>query len=85
MRGHSPADRILVTVLYLRKLATMDLLGQLFGVTAMTISRAKQEVHPLVQVHGHHINASTARFRTPSDVATFLAPNPTQSKIKNAC
>ncbi len=34
----TPADRILVTVLHLRKLATMDLLGQLFGVTAMTIS-----------------------------------------------
>ncbi|MEU2718931.1 transposase family protein [Streptomyces sp. NPDC007205] len=46
-----PADRILVTVLHLRKLATMDLLGQLFGVTAMTISRAKQEVRPLLQAH----------------------------------
>ncbi|WP_407702906.1 hypothetical protein [Streptomyces xylophagus] len=31
-------------MLHLRKLATMDLLGQLFGVTAMTISHAKQEV-----------------------------------------
>ncbi|WP_327425624.1 transposase family protein (plasmid) [Streptomyces sp. NBC_01527] len=36
----APADRILVTVLHLRKLATVDLLGPLFGVTAMTISRA---------------------------------------------
>ncbi|MEV2236475.1 ISAzo13 family transposase, partial [Streptomyces phaeochromogenes] len=78
----TPADRILATVLHLRKLATMDLLGQLFGVTAPTISRAKQEVHPLLEAHGHHINASTARFRTPADVATFLAPNPTQTKVK---
>ncbi|MFI1370223.1 transposase family protein [Streptomyces griseochromogenes] len=73
----TPADRILVTVLHLRKLATMDLLGQLFGVTAMTISRAKQEVRPLLEAHGHHITASTARFRTPSDIATFLASKPT--------
>lgn len=73
----APADRILVTVLHLRKLATMDLLGQLFGVTAMTISRASQEVPPLLEAYGHHINTSTARFRTPSDVARFLASKPT--------
>ncbi|MFF8023233.1 transposase family protein [Streptomyces sp. NPDC007896] len=35
----TPANRILATVPHLRKLATMDLLGQLFGVTAKTISR----------------------------------------------
>ncbi|WP_327745477.1 ISAzo13 family transposase [Streptomyces europaeiscabiei] len=78
----TPADRILATVLHLRKLATMDLLGQLFGVTAPTISRAKQEVHPLLEAHGHHIDASTARFRTPADIAMFLASNPTQTKVK---
>ncbi|WP_453053420.1 hypothetical protein [Streptomyces pratens] len=58
----------------------MDLLGELFGVTAMTISRTKQEVRPLLEAHGHHITASTAstaRFCTPSDVATFLASKPT--------
>ncbi|MEW2490441.1 hypothetical protein [Streptomyces sp. NPDC048411] len=49
------------------------------------LSRANQEVRPLLEAHGHHITASTARFRTPADIATFLAPNPTQSKIKKAC
>ncbi|MBL1102047.1 ISAzo13 family transposase [Streptomyces sp. 205] len=78
----TPADRILATVLHLRKLATMDLLGQLFGVTAMTISRASQEVRPLLEAHGHHVNASTARFRTPADIAAFLSPDLTQTKIK---
>ncbi|MEU9256528.1 hypothetical protein AB0D66_32605 [Streptomyces sp. NPDC048270] len=63
----------------------MDLLGQLFGVTAMTISRAKQEVRPLLEAHGHHINPSTARLRTPADVARFLAPDPTQTKVKKTC
>ncbi|MGW7657502.1 ISAzo13 family transposase [Streptomyces asiaticus] len=77
----TPAERILVTVLHLRKFATMDLLGHLFGVTAPTISRANQEVRPLLETHGQHISASTARFRTPSDVATFL----NHSKIKKAC
>ncbi|MFE9687076.1 transposase family protein [Streptomyces sp. NPDC006285] len=76
----TPADRILATVLHLRKLATMNLLRELFGVTAMTISRAKQEVRPLLETHGHHIDTSTARFRTPADIATFLASNPTKVK-----
>ncbi|WTD39932.1 transposase family protein (plasmid) [Streptomyces sp. NBC_01643] len=78
----APADRILATVLHLRKLATMNLLGQLFGVSAVIISRASQEVRPLLEAHGHHIDASTARFRTPTDLATFLASGPAQTKIK---
>lgn len=78
----TPADRVLVTRAPPAQLATMDLLGQLFGVTAMTISRAKQEVRALLEAHGHHINTSTARLRTPADVAAFLAPDPTQTKVK---
>lgn len=78
----TPADRILATVLHLRKLATMNLLGQLFGVTAVTICRASQEVRPLLEAHGHRISASTARFRTAADITTFLATDPTQTKIK---
>ncbi|MFD6249915.1 ISAzo13 family transposase [Streptomyces roseolus] len=69
----TPADRILATVLHLRKLATMDLLGQLFGVSAVTICRASQEIRPLLEAHGPRVGASTARFRTPADITTFLA------------
>ena len=39
----------------------------------MTISRAVREVSPLLQAHGHQITASTARFHTPADIATYLA------------
>ncbi|MFI1769966.1 hypothetical protein ACH41H_49575 [Streptomyces sp. NPDC020800] len=60
----------------------MDLLGQLFGVTAMTISRAEQEVRPLLEAHSHHVNTSTGRLRTPADAATFLDPGSTQTKVK---
>ena len=69
----TPAERILVTVLYLRKLATQELLGDLFGVTAMTVSRAIREVRPLLHAHGYDITASTARFRVPADITAFLA------------
>jgi len=69
----TPAERILATVLYQRKLATLELLGELFGVTSMTISRHVREVRPLLQAHGYEITASTARFRTPTDITTYLA------------
>ncbi|MFD3567383.1 ISAzo13 family transposase [Streptomyces sp. NPDC058667] len=74
------ADRVLVTVLHLRKLATMDLLGQLFNTTAMTISRAAKDVRPLLETHGVRLPASTARFRTREDVARFLDADKIKSK-----
>ncbi|CAM5289503.1 hypothetical protein STENM327S_03626 [Streptomyces tendae] len=77
------ADRVLVTVLHLRKLATMELLGRLFDTTAMTISRAAKDVRPLLEAQGVRIPASTARFRTPTDIATFLDLD--KSKIKPTC
>lgn len=72
-------------MLHLRKLATMELLGQLFGVTSMTISRASQEVRPPSGRTRPSLTASTARFRTPADVTAFLTPETTQNKIQQAC
>ncbi|WP_435845195.1 hypothetical protein [Streptomyces lavendulae] len=77
------AERVLVTVLHLRKLATMDLLGELFNTTAMTISRAAKDVRALLEAHGVHIPASTARFRTSADITRFLDADNT--KIKATC
>ncbi|MFJ1975484.1 transposase family protein [Streptomyces sp. NPDC087903] len=66
-------------------MGTHDLLGALFGVTRSTTSRAVQEVQPVLAEHGHTIPPSTARFRTPADVAAFLTPESAQRKIKSAC
>ncbi|MET8646675.1 ISAzo13 family transposase [Streptomyces sp. NPDC004675] len=77
-------DRVLATVLYLRKLGTRDLLAQLFGVTGSTLTRAVHQVQPLLAEHGYTIPSSTARFRTPADVTAFLA-NRSPAKIKTAC
>lgn len=79
------ADRILATVLYLRKLAPQHLLGQLFGVTTMTISRTVREVRPLLEARGYRITASTARFHTPADVTAFLTPGTASDHPKSAC
>ncbi|MCF1512532.1 helix-turn-helix domain-containing protein, partial [Streptomyces glomeratus] len=78
------ADRVLATVLYLRKLGTRDLLAQLFGVNASTLTRAVHQVQPLLAKRGHTIPPSTARFHTPADVTAFLA-NSNPTKIKSPC
>ncbi|WP_455712272.1 helix-turn-helix domain-containing protein [Streptomyces flaveolus] len=78
------ADRVLATVLYLRKLGTRDLLAQLFGVNTSTLTRAVHQVQPLLAEHGCTIPPSTARFRTPADVTAFLA-NSSPTKIKPTC
>ncbi|WP_331758488.1 ISAzo13 family transposase [Streptomyces anulatus] len=67
------ADRVLATVLYLRKLGTRDLIGQLFGVNGSTITRAVHQVQRLIAENGHTIPPSTARFRTPADVTAFIS------------
>ncbi|SOD81933.1 Helix-turn-helix of DDE superfamily endonuclease [Streptomyces sp. 1222.2] len=79
----TPADQILVTILYLRKHSLQELLGQLFNTTAMTISRAVEDVRPLLEANGVCLPASTARSRTPDDVARFLDPD--ETKIKPTC
>ncbi|MEU1185997.1 ISAzo13 family transposase [Streptomyces sp. NPDC005820] len=79
----TPSDQILVTILYLRKHSLQELLGQLFNTTAMTISRAVQDVRPLLEPHGVYMPASTARFRTPADITRFLDLD--ESKIKPTC
>ncbi|GGU62746.1 hypothetical protein GCM10010259_61750 [Streptomyces daghestanicus] len=78
------ADRVLATVLYLRKLGTRDLLAQLFGVNGSTLTKAVRQVQPLLAEHGYTIPPSTARFRTPADVTAFLA-NSSPTEIKPAC
>ncbi|CAM5320292.1 ISAzo13 family transposase [Streptomyces hirsutus] len=77
-------DRVLATVLYLRRLGTRDLLAQLFGVSGSTLTRAVRQVQPLLAEHGYTIPPSTARCRTPADVTAFLA-NSSPTEVKSAC
>jgi hypothetical protein len=79
----SAADRILATVLYLRKLCTQQVLGELFAVDRDSITRAVNEIRPLLAGHGHIITPSTARFPSPSDLIAYLVTEDTE--IKQAC
>jgi len=81
------ADRILATVLYLRRLCTQAVLGKLFAVDRSRITEAICEIRPLLDQHGHAITPSTARFPAPADLIAFLAAEDAESmtQIKRAC
>jgi hypothetical protein len=80
------ADRILATVLYLRRLCTQAILGELFAVDRSRITEAIRETRPLLERHGHAITPSTARFPAPADLIAFLTAEDTKSatQIKSA-
>ena len=67
------ADRVLATVLYLRKLCTQAVLAELFAVDRSRITEAVQATRPLMEERGHAITPATARFPAPADLAAFLA------------
>src|SRR6266513_1257077 len=67
------ADRVLATVLYLRKLCTQAVLAELFAVDRSRITEAIRETRPLPEERGHAIAPATARFPAPADLAAFLA------------
>jgi hypothetical protein len=71
--GLTRADRILATVLYLRKLCTQAVPGELFAVDRSRITEAIRETRPLLEEHGYVITPATARFPAPSDLAAFPA------------
>jgi len=81
------ADRILATVLYLRRLCTQAVLGELLAVDRSRITEAICETRPLLEEHGHVITPSTARFPAPADLTAFLTADDAElmTKIKSAC
>jgi Rhodopirellula transposase DDE domain/Helix-turn-helix of DDE superfamily endonuclease len=81
------ADRILATVLYLRRLCTQAVLGELFAVDRSRVTEAIREICPLLEEHGHAITPATARFPAPADLIAFLAAEDAESatQIQPAC
>ncbi|MDQ2874324.1 MAG: ISAzo13 family transposase [Actinomycetota bacterium] len=80
-------DRVLATVLYLRKLCTQAVLAELLAVDRSRITEAVRETRPLIEERGHAITPSTARFPAPADLIAFLAIENSSESIarKPAC
>lgn len=64
-------DRLLVTLVHLRHATTHDVLAAWFGVDRSTITRAINEIRPLLVDRGCRID-SGVRLRTIADVVAYL-------------
>lgn len=72
------AERVLVTILYQRKICTRQVLADLFQVSPRTIGNALIEVRPLLDQDGYVPLPATSRFRTAAALLASLTP-PTDS------
>ncbi len=69
----SPADRILVTVVYLRQVCSQNVLSDLLGINANSIGQAIAETRQLLNDQSHAIAASTLRFGTARELRDFTS------------
>src|SRR5262245_29398658 len=72
----SNAERVLLAILYQRRLCTMDVLASLPGVCRSSVGNAIRETRPLLHQAGHVPAPATARHRTGNDLLAATASTP---------
>jgi hypothetical protein len=68
----SAADRVLVTVVYLRRICSQNVLSDLLGSTANSIGQAVAETRRLLNEHHRTIVPTTLRLTTASALAGLV-------------
>jgi hypothetical protein len=82
----SAADRVLVTVIYLRQICSQNVLSDLLGINTNSIGQAIAETRQLLNEHHRTITATTLRFTTASALAEFASsdePEPLRSRVSD--
>jgi transposase len=69
----SPADRVLITVVYLRQTCSQYVLSDLIGVNPNSIGQAIAETRQLLNDHGRAIPAAALRFRSAAALREFIS------------
>ena len=80
----TPADGVLITVVYQRQVCSQKVLGELLGLSDMTIGMVIAETRQLLGENGVQIGPATLRFSTAAalrDYATSDQPLPERSRI----
>jgi hypothetical protein len=74
----SDADRIVITLIYLRQICTQTVLAELLEIRLDTIGRVMVETRRLLEDHGQSVAPiTTVRFRTATELREFLTiPEP---------
>jgi transposase len=70
----SNRERVLLAVLYQRRLCTMDVLADLLKVCRSSIGNAIRETRPLLEQAGHISTPAPTRYRTATELLTSVTP-----------
>src|SRR5215211_2010405 len=70
----SNRERVLLAVLYQRRLCTMDVLAGLLKVCRSSIGNAIRETRPLLEQAGHTSTPAPTRYRTATELLTSVTP-----------
>jgi hypothetical protein len=80
----TPADGVLITVVYQRQVCSQKVLGELLGLSDMTIGMVIAETRQLLGENGVQISPATLRFTTAAALRDYAAsdqPLPDRSRI----
>ena len=80
----TPADAVLITVIYHRQVCSQKVLGELLGISDMTIGMLFSETRQLLRENNIQISPTTLRFNTAAqlrDYADSDRPLPERSRI----
>jgi transposase len=78
------ADRIVVTVVYLRQVCSQNVLSDLLGINPNSIGQAIAETRQLLTEHSRTITPATLRFTTADQLTRFASASddlPTRSRL----
>jgi hypothetical protein len=78
------ADRVLITIVYLRQICSQNVLSDLLGINTNSIGQAIAETRQLLIEHHRTIHPTTLRFTTTNALAQYLSsgqPEPPRSRV----
>ncbi|MBB5775040.1 hypothetical protein HD596_001796 [Nonomuraea jabiensis] len=79
-------DRILATILYQRRVCTLNVLAELFDISKGTLWNAINDVFPVLDTHHAPITPADHRYATAADLLTSIqAPQEHPDPGKPAC
>ena len=81
----SAADRVLITVVYLRQICSQNVLSDLLGINANSIGQAIAETRQLLNEHHRTIPPTTLRFTTASALTRVRLQRPARTRRARAC
>lgn len=80
------ADRVLVTIVYLRQICSQNVLSDLLGINTNSIGQAIAETRQLLHEHHRTIPTTTLRLTTAAALTQFVSssqPEPPRSHVSD--